>query len=49
MPSITGIEEYIGLIKTDPSKTLGVKIGDKEINPGDYLPKLGQCAHCKFK
>ncbi|KIV96962.1 hypothetical protein PV10_00772 [Exophiala mesophila] len=44
MPSITAIEEYIGLIKTDASKTLGVKIGDKEITPGDYLPKLEAAA-----
>lgn len=42
MPSITGIEEYIGLIKSNASKTLGVKIGDKQITPGEYLPKLGQ-------
>lgn len=49
MPSITGIEEYIRLIKSNAANTLVVKIGDKQITPGEYLPKLGQYIQILFE
>ncbi|KKK15677.1 hypothetical protein P175DRAFT_0507097 [Aspergillus ochraceoroseus IBT 24754] len=39
MPVNQSVKNALTLIKNDPSKVLGLKVGTHEINPGQYVPK----------
>ena len=42
MPASGKIEEAIELIRNDKTKILGLKVGEKPIEPGTYIPRAGK-------
>jgi hypothetical protein len=41
MPDVSAIVKHLDLLKED-GKLLGMKIGDRTINPGDEVPRAGK-------